>query len=982
MAAAYSDLPLRLDDGYSFQPIGSDDGRHQPYSISIPDSDNDLCRVTFKMASGKIVELQVDPIVNVNTVIKRLCSLSGLSNPHAFDLIYYPLPSETAPTPAKVPPSSLSVQVRKGGKSPNLRDKLKRMSNNATYANLDEVFGGSGDKDDGNSNSSSNGPPQWSRRRKKMEELDKKWGKHSSSVVNEGIQHMDADVAFNVQGFNEAEHMLELINKRQLPAASTMNAAVTETDLLTADFERCSKQFTAGAWPCDVKKASKIASLHAHVAYGGGVMATKTSMLPKSLTEKLKEFLPPDYRKDKSAIKLSQQHFSEHSNITLDNARQLYVDLCKELPTYEAKFFAVKAPCPNKKVIMPCVLAISPRTVVHLDGNTRQVVSTWALTDVLNSMVSSSVFGIMFHDNTEFTVMTFQGEKIQQTLRSCAEEWKTREMAGYEDVNEQSTEVTPAAADDDIYSTLDSATAAPLAPTPSAVPPAPAEPLTLLATASAAAAHTEQQGTGQSDHVGLTATSLLRSTAGVISRSESSSYDSAEQEPQYDYIKGRNVQTVVTPTSNARPTPREPGSIDTDATDDCDGSLVYDVILTKDSGAARTVREFATSGITASDGGSGVAAANATTTAAVPVSQPLDTAWMTAPMTLSTPMISSNPMTSSNPINDITSQVQAPMKNARADESDTYLYVNQNADDFATPSDWVVQTQSRDSQPQVVHAAAAVTTSNQAAVVPRRPGRDATALSISRPRPSSRVFAGGQPSLLPVSSYAIPEQRQQLLSFSSSTPVASADVSDASVVPSNPAMVPPPPASSNVLANLPQQPPPPQRPHQNTGDSGLPAQSTAGTVNTVLSAGVYPLPRQQNRYDNVVPQPIPNKKTSSELSPNFSMQQTVASKTSVASSHPSSNLPPPLPPPAPHRQQVSMPLQLQFTIANPASRHAIPTAAGHGPANTASAWPSPQGSAANHQPLPPQPWQQQQPQSLRPHQPAAALHGSNPFSRT
>eukprot|EP00117_Sycon_ciliatum_P014863 scpid91271/ scgid0272/ len=211
MAAAYSDLPLRLDDGYSFQPIGSDDGRHQPYSISIPDSDNDLCRVTFKMASGKIVELQVDPIVNVNTVIKRLCSLSGLSNPHAFDLIYYPLPSETAPTPAKVPPSSLSVQVRKGGKSPNLRDKLKRMSNNATYANLDEVFGGSGDKDDGNSNSSSNGPPQWSRRRKKMEELDKKWGKHSSSVVNEGIQHMDADVAFNVQGFNEAEHMLELM---------------------------------------------------------------------------------------------------------------------------------------------------------------------------------------------------------------------------------------------------------------------------------------------------------------------------------------------------------------------------------------------------------------------------------------------------------------------------------------------------------------------------------------------------------------------------------------------------------------------------------------------------------------------------------------------------------------------------------------------------------------------------------------------------
>eukprot|EP00117_Sycon_ciliatum_P040609 scpid44889/ scgid1859/ Talin-1 len=428
MAAEYSpSASPRPTNGQRSLPSGSTLGvqensreRSCATNYSTKDQDVDLCFARFKMISGKVVNVQIASRDPVESVTQRLCKLCDLSNPHAYDLAYHPIPQTLR---ASTLPNKSSPQSKKKSLKHRLQKPDHHIPSNYTQlADRPEAAG--------------QAPQQWCHRRKEMQELDKKWAQHSASLSMTSATLMEPRSAFNEHGFDTAEHMLQLINKQELPEYP-QSAAITERDLRVADFERCSKQFLSGAWPCDVKKATEIASLHAHITYGGGMTVSGSSSLPKNLAERLKELLPPDFRKDKTAMKLAKQNFMQFSSITVPDAQQLYTDLCKGLPTYEATFFAVKAPCKkNKRAVVPCILAISPTCIVRLDSSTMEVVSKWSLSDVENSLASPTLFGLKFKHYEELTVMTFQAEQIQSVLNVCAEEWKHRSQAaaGYIDV--------------------------------------------------------------------------------------------------------------------------------------------------------------------------------------------------------------------------------------------------------------------------------------------------------------------------------------------------------------------------------------------------------------------------------------------------------------------------------------------------------------------------------------------------------------------
>jgi talin len=142
----------------------------------------------------------------------------------------------------------------------------------------------------------------------------------------------------------------------------------------------------------------------------------------------LEKFLPQEYAKDKSVEK---KIFNEHRKnipLTAHNAKYRYVQLCRALKTYGTTFFLVKeymkvviiifvalrdAPSPDlqgKQKLVPVLLGVNRDSIMKADQETKRILVTWKLPQVLRWASGPNHFTLDFGDDRpRYTVQTTEG---------------------------------------------------------------------------------------------------------------------------------------------------------------------------------------------------------------------------------------------------------------------------------------------------------------------------------------------------------------------------------------------------------------------------------------------------------------------------------------------------------------------------------------------------------------------------------------------
>ncbi|KAI3637909.1 hypothetical protein MIR68_004558 [Amoeboaphelidium protococcarum] len=179
-------------------------------------------------------------------------------------------------------------------------------------------------------------------------------------------------------------------------------------------FVQSRDMIVSGQHPCNMEEASQLAALQCQVQYGNH---EPDKHKPGFI--KLKEFVPPEYQKDKKDLekKIYQEH-RKLQGLNELNAKFRYVQLCRSLKTYGVTFFLVKEKVPGKSKIVPRLLGVTRDSIMRMDAETKEIVKIWPLTTLRRWAAAQNSFTLDFGDYADsyYSVQTNEGEKISQLI--------------------------------------------------------------------------------------------------------------------------------------------------------------------------------------------------------------------------------------------------------------------------------------------------------------------------------------------------------------------------------------------------------------------------------------------------------------------------------------------------------------------------------------------------------------------------------------
>uniref|UniRef100_A0A8C1IPQ9 Talin 2a n=1 Tax=Cyprinus carpio TaxID=7962 RepID=A0A8C1IPQ9_CYPCA len=150
----------------------------------------------------------------------------------------------------------------------------------------------------------------------------------------------------------------------------------------------------------------------------GTLKKDRTLLREERKMEKLKEFLPKEYIKQRGAEKKIFQEHKACGEMTEIEAKVKYVKLARSLRTYGVSFFLVKEKMKSKNKLVPRLLGITKESVMRVDEKTKDVVQEWPLTTVKRWAASPKSFTLDFGEYQEsyYSVQTTEGEQISQLI--------------------------------------------------------------------------------------------------------------------------------------------------------------------------------------------------------------------------------------------------------------------------------------------------------------------------------------------------------------------------------------------------------------------------------------------------------------------------------------------------------------------------------------------------------------------------------------
>ncbi|XP_067829406.1 talin-2 [Heptranchias perlo] len=238
---------------------------------------------------------------------------------------------------------------------------------------------------------------------RKMEKLKAKL--HTDDDLN----WLDHSRTFREQGVDENEMLL----LRRKFFYSDQNVDSRDPVQLNLLYVQARDDILNGSHPVSFDKACEFAGIQAQIQFGPHV---EHKHKPGFLD--LKEFLPKEYIKQRSAEKRIFQDHKNCGEMTEIEAKVKYVKLARSLRTYGVSFFLVKEKMKGKNKLVPRLLGITKDSVMRVDEKTKEVIQEWPLTTVKRWAASPKSFTLDFGEYQEsyYSVQTTEGEQISQLI--------------------------------------------------------------------------------------------------------------------------------------------------------------------------------------------------------------------------------------------------------------------------------------------------------------------------------------------------------------------------------------------------------------------------------------------------------------------------------------------------------------------------------------------------------------------------------------
>ncbi|XP_013148908.1 PREDICTED: talin-1-like isoform X2 [Papilio polytes] len=163
------------------------------------------------------------------------------------------------------------------------------------------------------------------------------------------------------------------------------------------------------------EKAIEFAGIQCQVQYGD----FQEDKHKPGFLENLKEFLPEQYAGSWGAERKVLKEYSKHHGLSPLEAKHLYTQNARELPTYGVTFFLVKEQQKGKKKLVPRLLGINAESILRLDEVTKEILQVWKLTQVKTFKAGKEMFTLDFGDysDKQYTVKTNEAQRIRDILQ-------------------------------------------------------------------------------------------------------------------------------------------------------------------------------------------------------------------------------------------------------------------------------------------------------------------------------------------------------------------------------------------------------------------------------------------------------------------------------------------------------------------------------------------------------------------------------------
>ncbi|RKO94095.1 talin 1 [Blyttiomyces helicus] len=178
-------------------------------------------------------------------------------------------------------------------------------------------------------------------------------------------------------------------------------------------YNQAREMIISGKHPCTAEEAAQFGAIQMQVQYGNCEPDKH-----KSGFIKVKDFLPPEYQKNKDVEKRIYIEHGKLQGLTELNGKFRYVQLSRSLKTYGITFFTVFDHAKKKKQKARVLLGVTKQSVVRLDVETKEILKEWRLTQLRRWAASPNSFTMDFGDYADsyYTVETPEGEQISQLI--------------------------------------------------------------------------------------------------------------------------------------------------------------------------------------------------------------------------------------------------------------------------------------------------------------------------------------------------------------------------------------------------------------------------------------------------------------------------------------------------------------------------------------------------------------------------------------
>ncbi|KAJ3396785.1 Talin-1 [Lobulomyces angularis] len=232
---------------------------------------------------------------------------------------------------------------------------------------------------------------------------------HVAEQIAEDARWLNPDKTLAEQGLGEAD--IVILKKKFY--FTDQNIDRNDPVQLNLLYNQAKDSILSGKHPCTSEEASQFAAIQCQIQFGNHEPDKhKIGFI------KVKDYIPPEYQKNKEVEKKIYQEHRKLQGLSELNAKFRYVQLSRSLKTYGITFFLVKERIAKKNKLVVALLGVTKSSVVKLDMETKDILKEWKLTQLRRWAASPNSFTLDFGDYSEayYSVQTTEGEQISQLI--------------------------------------------------------------------------------------------------------------------------------------------------------------------------------------------------------------------------------------------------------------------------------------------------------------------------------------------------------------------------------------------------------------------------------------------------------------------------------------------------------------------------------------------------------------------------------------